>query len=384
MLPVLGRTYLDDVDYATWALTMTVVVAAPIFDLGGSILVQSVGYRRAVSPGVVRRALALSAAGACAVTLVALGLTTLVRAGGSLSAGNEDLQLILVVAGIGSVVRSAWTVQMALLQTRQRFGVRAVSAAMQACTQVIICWAMLANGDGLWALPVSLCIASTVGLVIGHHGVRHGAGSIEVGQSTNSTRALASSRVVSALVGVVASQGDRWVLAAIATPTFLAKYDFALRLSSVPLGLAVTLFQGVTSESAVRHKAGERHALMVSSIRHIAAVVLAMSFITLTGVLVLWRVDALSVDGTVALITVAALLWMGVNALTAAPTYTYLGAGLPWAEIAYSLPCALTLVAGWLTVGAMGEPSLLPLVSVAAVSGWSLWFMARAWRDQRL
>jgi O-antigen/teichoic acid export membrane protein len=182
----------------------------------------------------------------------------------------------------------------------------------------------------------------------------------------------------------VASQGDRWVLAAIATPAFLAKYDFALRLAAVPLGLAVTLFHGLTSESAALRESRQRHRLLVTAIHQASAIIIVTSIATLGGVLALLRIDILSVDLPTVILTCAALLWMGTNAVTAVATYTYLGAGRPWAELAYSIPCAVTLATGWITVAALHAPLLLIVVNAGAVSGWSLWYLRQAARDPRL
>ena len=383
-LPVLGRHYLDDLQYARWALVMTVAVSAPIFDLGGSILVQSVGYAKSVPSGIAWRARLLAGAGAGGVTLLACLLASLVHTSASPTVGESQLRALLLVTGAAAIVRSAWTIQMALLQTAERFGLRAVGATIQATGQVGVCWFMLHAGEGVWALPVSLLASSLLALVFGLFNRKAATTHEAIGQPTNGSHSLAASRVVSAVAGMVASQGDRWVLAAIATPSMLAKYDFALRMAAVPVGLIVTLFQGVTSESADRRSGLERHKLLVTTVRQMAGVVICASVATMGGVLALWRADALSVDATVVLLTGAALLWMGTNAVTAAPTLTYLGAGRPWAELAYSVPCALSLMGGWLMATATDSPLVVPAVSGIAIIGWSLWFVRRSWRDQRL
>lgn len=374
-LPVLGRHFLTTEEYATWALLMTVIAGAALFDLGATAYVQAVGYGWVLPRRLYWHAIALSSAGAGAITALAWVIGRFWGASLSISTSPQEFGRLIVVCGLAAALRNAWTVSMARLQIAQRFGVRTSTAVVQSALQVGLCWVLLASGLGLWALPISLLVSSAVGLALGQAAlvVRP----LEPGATKSAVPlvAFASWRTVAAVVAVLSSQADRWVLASFAPASFVADYDFAVRMASVPLGVVASVSGGLIAESAALLSTDARRELISRMTRHFAAIVPVLSVLDALALLCLGSLGVLSLGAQVMGLFALALVWMGVNALTAPSTMSFVGAGEPQKELLYAVPATVCSALGWALSAALDLPWLVPITTALSLIAWSVWFI---------
>jgi len=374
-LPILGRHFLTTEEYATWALLMTVISGAALFDLGATAYVQTVGYGWALPRRLYWRAIGLSSAGAAAITALAWVIGWVWGAALSISTPPQEFGQLIVVCGLAAALRNAWTVSMARLQIAQRFGVRTSAAVAQSVLQVVLCWALLASGVGLWALPLSLLVSSALGLAFGQAALalRPLAGSAT--KSAVPLVAFASWRTLAAMVAVLSSQADRWVLAAFAPASFVADYDFAVRMASVPFGVVASVSGGLIAESAALMSTDVRRELISRMTRHFAAILPVLSVLDALVLLCLSWFGVVNLGIQVMGLFALALVWMGVNALTAPSTMSFVGAGKPQKELLYAVPATACSALGWAASAALDQPWLVPITTGLSLIGWSVWFI---------
>ncbi|WP_030527611.1 lipopolysaccharide biosynthesis protein [Phycicoccus jejuensis] len=367
LVPVIARGFLDDRDYALWALMTTVTVSTLLLDLGASVYVQSSGYGRWPRRDVYARAVAMSTAGSVVATVLALGTSLLVRSSAPLSDLTTGSIVALVLAtGAASAVRGAFTVLAARLQVAEAFRLRTVATMVQVGTQVALVVAGLALGAGVWTLPCALAVSSALALGGGHAVLRRRVVVHPPAAPAASPVRFAVGRTAAALVAVVASQADRWVLVTVADPAFVADYDLALRFAALPLGLVVVLAAGLVPESASLPDGPSRRAHVRRATRLCLRAVVPLSLAVLVSVLVVGLLGLVPLSARTVLLLGLGLVWCGVSALTAPTTQTLVGVGRPQAELWYAVPSVLLAGAGWLVAVAAQSPLGVPLATGTA------------------
>ena len=186
---------------------------------------------------------------------------------------------------------------------------------------------------------------------------------------------FASFRTLSALLGIGSSQADRWVLALVAAPLFLADYDMALRFAALPTAFVGAVFVGIVAESAAAADDDDRHSLVRRYTARVAGVVTVLSLAVVVGVVIVGALGILPLSRQLLLILGMALLWSGTNAVTAPTTFAFVGVGAPQRELLYAAPAFACTAVGWgLSIG-FDQQWLVPGALLVAVSGWSAWFV---------
>jgi len=383
MIPVLGRVYLSVDEYVTWALLLTVLTATFIFDLGGSAYVQSFGYGRRVPRVVLRRALAMSVVGSLAVGATATAAAAVLASRLSVTQTPRALVVVVAFVGLAATVRAGWTISLVRMQVEENFVARAACSALNVITLVGSCWLLLSRGAGVMALPVSVALSSVIAM----------AGAVLVPRRPESgevsarpmmpARQFAVWRTATALVAIVSSQADRWVLATMDVPQFLANYDVALRIALLPTAVAVTVFAGLVAEAA-SVRPTSRRPLVIRATRQIAALVALLSCGLAAAYWIAIQLGWLAPSWTLVLLFAMASVWLGVNALTAPTTMTLVATGRPGRELAYAVPSLVMATMGWALAVANGQPWLVPLSMLFAVVVWSLWFVIHYASGDRL
>lgn len=374
-LPILARAYLGPIDYATWALLMTVVVSAFLFDLGGTAYIQSAGYGVWVGRRLYAQSVGLATLGVVVVTAAALLTSLLLRDSLSITTEPVEFVVLLCATGFGAGVRSTFSVMLTRLQVSEEFTLRTRLIVVQSFAQVAIAWAALALGAGLWALPGSLVLSVAPLLAVAHHALARRRSTLPMARPPTRVLGFASVRTLSAVLATTSSQADRWVLAAIAPATFLTNYDLALRIASLPLSLVITLFGGLIAEAAdVRGGAAHRR-LVRASTKRLGAILTVSSGLGFGVVLLALSFGAPIVTSELTLILAMALVWQGANALTAPTTFTFIGVGKPANEFRYTVPVVLCTAIGWAAAASLAEPWIVPVATLISVSTWSVWFV---------
>lgn len=376
VIPVIARHVLGDVDYAAWALLTTVVVGAGLLDLGGSAYLQSLGFGRRPTRRAYASALALAGGGAVLVSLLALAGGVVVTARSSASGPLADhLVGLVALTGCASVARGAVLVLMARLQVSLRFRLRGAVAVLHTVLQVGLCWAGLAVGWGVWSLGVGVLGGSLVTFAVTHAVLAARPDRVAPVGSGVALPRFAGFRTSATVLALLSSQADRWVLALVATPGFLADYDLALRLAQLPVGLVGALLVGLVSETSAVDGHAARQALVRRATRTTAALVLSLTVACGAGVLLLGVLGLLPTDARFLALFALASLWLGVNAVSAPTGFASIGIGRPDRELFYSAPMVATMAVGWMAALVTHDARLVVAGALVAVTGWSIWFV---------
>lgn len=375
VVPVIARQYLDDAGYAAFALLLTVVTAAGLFDLGAAYTVQALGFGRRTTTRQYLVALALATLGALSVTGLALLAAPWIWRTSAGAGLGPDPTTLLLLTGAAAAARSAVLVVMARLQIALRFRLRAVVAVVHAAGQVLGCWLALASGAGPWSLGVGVLGGSLAAVLTAHVGLALSPERVPPAAAHVALGRFAGYRTASTLLAVTGSQADRWVLALVASPAFLADYDLALRFAQLPLGVAAALVAGLTSEAASTRGDEARRRLVRVATRRVAALLLVLSAGDVLLLAGLGLVGAVPLDARVAGLVALALVWSGANGLTAPTIFASIGTGHPQRELYYAAPALTCTLAGWAAAVALDQPWLVPLATGVSVTAWSLWFV---------
>lgn len=374
-LPVLARLYLGEVDYATWALLMTVVMGAALFDLGGTTFIQSAGYGVWVRRRLYLQSVGLATAGVAVVTGVALLAALALGESLAITTSRNEFALMLVMTGVATGFRQAWVVMLARLQVSEEYKLRTELAVAQALMQVGACWAALILGFGLWALPLSLVVSAVPFLFISHVVLARRTTSLPDAIPSAHLAGFASVRTLSTMLATASSQADRWVLAWIGPASFVSSYDLAVRFAAVPLAFVMTLFSGVVAEAGAIRGTEARRSLVRSVTKRFGAVTGVLVVIGLIGVLLAGPMGLSIVDRQFVLLFVMALLWQSVNALTGPTTMTFIGSGTPANEFRYVIPTVLCNATGWAIGVWSGQPWAIPIATLTSIALWSCWYI---------
>ena len=374
-LPILARVYLGPVDYATWALLMTVVASSVLFDLGSTAFLQSAGYGVRVERRLYARSVGLAVFGVVIVTLVALVASLALSDDLSISTATGTFVALVAATGAAAAVRTTFSVMQARLQVGEEFTLRTRLSVAQSVAQVLVCWLALAVGWGLWALPVSLTLSVAPFLLVAHTALARREHRLPAAQPSGTMSGFATTRALSAVLVTASSQADRWVLASIAPATFVTNYDLALRAAALPLTVVLALFAGFIAEGAAAPGLAARRALVRSATLRVGVVVGLLSLGGLAIVLVALQLGVDIVNTQLVIVLLLALIWYGMNSLTAPTTMTFIGVGKPVNEFRYTVPVVLLSAIGWSIAAALGNPWLVPVTTLIAVTACASWFV---------
>jgi O-antigen/teichoic acid export membrane protein len=375
VIPLIARQYLDDSGYSAWALLMTVIIGAGLLDLGGTAYLQSLGFGRRPTMRQYSRGLALTTGGAAIVTALALMAGPLVTDTSAAAALEPHFVGLVLTCGLAASARNAVQLVMARLQVSLRFRLRAWVAGIHAVTQVVACWVALAVGAGLWSLGAGVLAGSVVALLVAHGRLIVHPESVPSNDAHTPIGRFATYRTTATLVAVISSQADRWVLALVATPAFLADYDLALRFAQLPVGVASALLIGVISETAAVKGNEARRRLVRRTTRQAGLLVVPLVVGDVLVFLTLGAAGLVPLSSQLLLVFFLASVWFGVNALAAPTGFASIGVAHPERELYYSVPALACTLSGWAVALALHEPWLVVISTFASVTSWSLWFV---------
>jgi O-antigen/teichoic acid export membrane protein len=375
VIPLVARQYLDDSGYAAWAILMTVIIGAGLLDLGGSAYLQSLGFGRRPTMRQYFRALVLTTGGAAVVTLLALVAGQLITDTGAAAALRPQYVGLVLLCGLAAGARNAVLLVMARLQVSLRFRLRSWVAAIHAAMQVLACWVALAIGAGLWALGGGVLAGSLVALGVAQVALLVHPEPLPRNDAHFPLGRFATYRTTATVVAMISSQADRWVLALVATPSFLANYDLALRFAQLPVGVASALLIGVISETAALQGNDARRQLLRRTTRQAGLLIMPLVIADAVVVTALGLAGLVPVSAELLVVFLLASVWFGVSALAAPTGFASIGVAHPERELYYSVPALACTAAGWAVALALQEPWLVVLSTFVSVTSWSLWFV---------
>lgn len=251
--PVLAYFWLPTSAYAVWVLGASVLTLGTNLDFGGPAYLAA--FARAAPLDRHRRMLGLcigaSAAGALSVFAVAaLAWTVIpnVRQQTSLATGLAMLGLVTFAA----ICRSTTSVVAGYALAGGALRDRAVLLVAGPVLQVAAIAAVSRRPPSVLALAVAVALAGVPHVALGaviEHRVRSGMGPRADGREPPPFRGYAFNRLGVSLFGMVLSQGDRWLVAAlIGTPGIVAALDIVQRASQPARLVLISAGQALQSE----------------------------------------------------------------------------------------------------------------------------------------
>lgn len=252
-LPLLGALTLDTNDFAFWALLASISTIALSLDFGGTALLTS-RYHFASRIATHIQASLLSVVGALIVGCVGV-LAWVVLASTTFAGTTSVAEGILAIAAmsLAAAVRSVLLViaQSSLLEGW--ISIRNLAMAGHAFGAVAITSVWLLVAPSYWALPMGWLLSGAILLpccVIWFSvKARRSPHTIKGTHELNWVR-FAMLRTVNTLVASAVLQGDRWIVALVGGPVWLALYEVAWRFAALPRTLVQALAIHVSADVA--------------------------------------------------------------------------------------------------------------------------------------
>jgi O-antigen/teichoic acid export membrane protein len=247
-LSIAALAVLPTREYALWGTIFSLSSAAILLDGGAATLGQVYRAEGALSAREILRLLAIAG---LAPTVLTAGMLVLWQPIEILTAsqGHIDSRWLPLLLGAGTVLRS-WQNVANGITFKAHTHRRLVMALLAAATQLaFLPWMRSGTHAVLFAL------AYTAGAIVGLVGL---IGPIvrSVGQAPRRGGDAVATRSGIALVGALASQGDRIIVAAVSSPAALAAYDLAARIVSTASVACIILSFGLATEGSRWSAAG--------------------------------------------------------------------------------------------------------------------------------
>lgn len=378
MLPTVGAFFLEPSDYVLWALLATVITAAMVLDFGGGALVQHAVAAGVVTRKILLRAIALAAFGSLSVGVPATLLWEPVSS--RLLAPTESAPIALIlVSTVGSAMRSAIVVVAAKLLAERRFRRRAFVLIGQAVSQVLSTVVLLLLDTGLWALPLGLTLSTGPWLIACLFEALRNLPYDHPSARYISTGLFATSRGASAVISLVMTQGDRWILALVANAELIQAYDLAARFALMPKAVVTTFLVGLVGEG-VHLKGAAAGALLNRAISIAGRALGVLSALAVAGAFLVGYLVEGRLSATYISIALAIVAWSAIHGLTAPVTLILTGRGRPDLELRYLIPCLVSTFAVWLAGYRLAEPYVLIFGSGLALVVWSIYCLVSSAR----
>jgi O-antigen/teichoic acid export membrane protein len=259
-LPLTGAFFLNDEQYAFWAILSSITTVALSLDFGGVAWAMarhgSASNRRILLTGG-----AMSSSGAI---LIGLAASLLWIPFSNTAAGSAIglLQGIFAIAltTAAAVLRSLLVVLCQIMLHENLVRLRNVTFAAQAFSCYAIAVIILALWETAWALPIAWALSTLsvlgYGLLVGaQKGLFVGQRNPYKGHET-STSTFVWSRSVASILSAALMQADKWVVGAIAGPAGLAAYDVAWRVATLPRFLLQNLSASSSADASAVLRSG--------------------------------------------------------------------------------------------------------------------------------
>jgi len=337
-LPLIGRAFLTSEEYAYWALVATVGTVGLVFDFGAPALATRLTGMKSMGPRQTVSVALMSAAGSIVVGFLAAAVWPFYAQVSSLDARPEMIVLFIAV-GFGSALRSVLTVYCAIALGRSQFLLRGVTLSVQALLQTAATAGLLAAGLSLWTFPVAQFVATIPVLIYVAIRLPFDMNTHLVPPVWPEVRRFVKSRGLASVMGLSFTQLDRWFVGLVASPVFVANYDLAARLASIPKMAVLTLGLSYVLEST-----RQKHNLVsvLQALRRLSLINFVILIVGYAGcvalILVLGGVFSVSVDMSFVIVFSALAIAGFANSMTAPGVMLLTGLGRPDFELRYLVP----------------------------------------------
>lgn len=346
-LPLVGALALPANKFAFWALLASISTIALSLDFGGTALLTAQWYFSPRAAGLWRSML-LSVVGSSVVCIVAIlawmGLASSSFQGTvGLVEGSAAILCMTSAAAIRSILMVL--AQAALLEGW--IGVRNLATAGHAAAAVTITFIWLFVDASFWALPMGWLVSGVVmvpGCVIWFAIRARSHPHVVRGHQALRWRQFAGLRTLNTVVASAVLQGDRWIIALIGGPAWLALYEVAWRFAALPriLVQALSLQTGAEVAPMTRDDAADLMHIVKRSTVVVIVAGTAAAGVSATAYWVFTDIAGQPADPWLFTMMVIAF-----TALAATSPLSYAGtaAGRPGIDLPYALAALSGLIA---------------------------------------
>ncbi len=257
----------------------------------------------------------------------------------------------IVLSAFASILRSVLNVLSAAYLAIADYRSRNRLTTGSALVTLVVALVLLVVLRSAWALPAAWTIGSLVALASVTMRLRHLHAQV-VPHATPTTRKVAVSsysayRTVASILGSVLLQGDRWVVGAVAGSTFLAGYEIAWRIASLPRLVNQALTNSVIPDTAVAAASGGVERVSALYRRSMRTSLIASGIVA--GITIPMFAAAFYLYLSVGSLICGLLLLIAltVQGLTANLTAVALGAGIGKGDLPYLASSMLVIAAAW-------------------------------------
>jgi O-antigen/teichoic acid export membrane protein len=364
LVPLSGSFFLSDNDYSIWALAATLSTIFIIFDFGTTSLSTKLAAERRVSRATLFRLMAITGASPLIIgAVVAVIWPTYTSAANLAGASGRDGYTLLATVAAGTILRSFGVVYASLALGRHHYRNRAAIVLVGSIAQAIVTVTMLATGVGFLSLGWGILIGGAIQVITGFALERKTDSvttDLEVGKLIIM---FVKNKGLGTLLGLTATQLDRWALGLTGNHALLTDYDLATRFATMPKIALLAFGAGLVSEAAASKDPKSTVALLRTSFRTTALLYVAGSVFTIgAGAILLTSRDA----GTVALLVLFTVaLAHGFNSLTIPSGLILTGLGRPDFELRYLWPLAIGTLISYAVGLAFQQAEVL-------IAGWAV------------
>jgi O-antigen/teichoic acid export membrane protein len=364
--PILGRSHLTDQQYGTWALGATILSMGLILDFGGTPFTLAASSAGVLTRKSLLQATTLSTGGSAAIGgLAVLAWPWYGQAHGLALPGLQGCLFFLLIA-FAAALRSVTTIGMTLLLALDRNALRASALLGQAVLQAGLLFVGLRLGWAEWILPLSSIAASLATLPF--FALLRSLNSGRVSGTQISLRRFVRAKSVFAVLSLLLTQLDRWVVGALVPAPRLAEYDVATRWAGIPRLVVFGLVGVLIAEAA---RIGHDHERLRSLYRKSLLLSMLAAFASFAGTVVVVYVGG-PLFGTVRWPLFLALsVAFGLHSLTSCGSQIMTGTGRPQYDLVFVIPaCGLAAITWSFAAFSHNDTAAVAGV-IVALTAWS-------------
>ena len=374
LVPLSGSFFLSNNDYAIWALASTLSTIFIIFDFGTASLSTKLAAEGRLNRATLLKLLAITGIPPIFLGAVVIAIWPWYAGSANLIGATEtSVFLMLACVATGTVLRSFGVIYSAIALGREHYNKRAQILLSGALIQLVVTLTALFGGAGVLSLGLG---------IIGGGLAQMAAGAALEHKFDETTvldldlagliRRFVRSRGTATLLGLMATQLDRWALGLAATPSLLSTYDLATRFATIPKIALLAFAAGLVAEAARTPDLTKAIELARTSRKAITGLFALGSIVTSVVAMIVLapRVSLLEAGLVVLLVTIG----HGANASTIPGGLILTGWGRPDLELRYLWPLAALCAAAYVAGILVDSGQLLILGWFVAMTSCSIYF----------
>lgn len=388
-LPLSGRFFLSDVEYAVWAVLNSVLTVALTIDFGGTNYVTATLSGSREPWQVIKNSCQVSLLGSICVGLLSIPawyfyINAHPNPMWSFSTGGAAVFLAAMAGFLRSCIVILSNAAMVMGINRIRNGLLVGQAVLTS----IVVLGFLVFTKSAWAVVIGWTFSSTISLIVGvllihRFGVRKG---LHVNSESpppsvpksGTLKKWATTRMVVAVLRSFLIQGDKWIVGILGGPAILSAYELAWRLTTAPRLISSNLTSYLIAESSRLKNARAIEKMSELVYKGFRFNFLAAALGGVGSLVLLASILFVHYDPNILLFGLILAAVAAVDGATSAATTIYLGIGKVGSDIPYLTSVVCFAVFGWVVAYSDGRVIIgIVSASIAMIVG-SVFYIVKA------